>query len=98
MWRAGWQRLSAFLAAIANWRYFKPAVFVVCAVPLALLAFKFCQLLLWNQPEALGVDPVKTLEHETGEDALGVLFATLAVTPVRRIFKINRVQIVRRML
>ena len=98
MWRAAWQRLSALLAAIANWRYFKPAVFIACAIPLGLLAFKFCQLLLWNQAEALGIDPVKTLEHETGEDALGVLFATLAVTPIRRIFKINRVQIVRRML
>jgi len=98
MVRRAWQRLGALLAAIANWRFFKPAVFVACAIPLALLAFEFCQYLLWNQPEALGVDPVKTLEHETGEDALGVLFATLAVTPIRRVFKINRVQIVRRML
>jgi len=98
MWRAAWQRLSALLAAIANWRFFKPAVFIACAFPLALLTVKFCQLLLWNQAEALGVDPVKTLEHETGEDALGILFATLAVTPIRRVFKINRVQIVRRML
>ena len=98
MVRTVWQRLTALLAAIANWRYFKPAAFVACAIPAAILAFKFCQLLLWDQADALGVDPVKTLEHETGEDALGVLLATLAVTPIRRIFKINRVQIVRRML
>jgi sulfoxide reductase heme-binding subunit YedZ len=62
------------------------------------LAYKFCQLLLWNQADALGIEPIKTLQHETGEDALGVLLATLAVTPIRRIFKINRVQIVRRMM
>ena len=98
MLRTVWRRLTAVLAAVANWRHFKLAVFVGCAVPLALLAFKFCQLLLWNQADALGVDPIKTLEHETGEDALGVLLATLAVTPIRRVFKINRVQIVRRML
>jgi len=98
MWRAWWQRLAALLAAIANWRFFKPAVFVACAIPLCILAYKFCQLLLWDQADALGVDPIKTLQHETGEDSLGVLLATLAVTPIRRIFKINRVQIVRRMM
>ena len=47
---------------------------------------------------ALGVDPNNTLLHETGEDALGFLVVTSGVTPVRRIFKINRVQVVRRML
>jgi sulfoxide reductase heme-binding subunit YedZ len=98
MLRTAWQRLTALLAAIANWRYFKPAVFVACALPLGILLFKFCQLLLWNQADALGIDPIKTLEHETGEDALAVLLVTLSVTPVRRLFKINRVQIVRRML
>jgi sulfoxide reductase heme-binding subunit YedZ len=98
MWREGWRRLSALLAAIANWRFFKPAVFVSCAIPLVLLGYRFGQLLIWNQADALGIDPIKTLEHNTGEDALGVLLATLSVTPVRRIFKINRVQIVRRML
>ena len=98
MLRTVWQRLTALLAAIANWRYFKLVAFVACAFPAAVLAFKFCQLLLWNQGDALGVDPIKTLEHETGEDALAILLATLSVTPVRRIFKINRVQIVRRML
>ena len=87
MLRAVWQRLTALLAAIANWRYFKPAVFVGCAIPAALLAFKFGQLLLWDQADALGVDPIKTLEHETGEDSLGILLATLAVTPIRRIFR-----------
>ena len=63
-----------------------------------MLAYDFCQVLVWNHPDALGIDPVKTLEHETGEDALGLLFITLAVTPVRRLFSINRVQTVRRML
>ena len=93
-----WRRLGALLAAIANWRYFKPAVFVACAAPLALLAFDFSRFLFWDQQDALGIDPVKTLEHETGEDALGLLLITLSVTPLRRLFGVNRVQIVRRML
>ncbi len=96
--RTWWRRLGALLGTIANWRYFKPAVFVACAVPLAVLAIDFSRFLFWNQQDALGIDPVKTLEHETGEDALGLLFITLGVTPLRRVFGINRLQIVRRML
>ncbi len=98
MWRTWWRRLSALLAAIANWRFFKPAVFLACLIPGVVLAYNLCQILVWNHPEALGVDPKKTLLHETGEDALGFLVASLMVTPVRRIFKINRVQAVRRLL
>src|SRR6476620_9802233 len=95
--RVWWRRLGALLAAIANWRYFKTAVFLAALAPLALLAFEFSQYLMGHE-DALGVDPVKTLEHETGEDALAFLLLTLCVTPVRRLFAINRVQIVRRML
>lgn len=95
--QAWWRRLGTLLAAIANWSYFKAAVFVGCALPLALLAVGFFRF-LWGQQDALGVDPVKTLEHQTGVDALALLFITLSVTPIRRLFGINRVQIVRRML
>lgn len=96
--RVWWRRLGQLLKAIAEWRYFKPAVFVACAVPLGILAFDFSRFLFWGQQDALGIDPVKTLEHETGQDALGLLLITLAVTPLRRLFGINRLQIVRRML
>jgi sulfoxide reductase heme-binding subunit YedZ len=95
--QAGWRGLGRLLAAIANWQYFKPAVFVGCALPLALLAVGFFQFLA-GQQDALGVDPVKTLEHQTGVDALALLFITLSVTPIRRLFGVNRVQIVRRLL
>ena len=94
-----WQRLAALLAAIANWRFFKPAVFVAAACRLSLLSISSAQL---SSPatnvEALGVDPTMTLLHETGETALGILLITLSVTPIRRLFKVNRLQIVRRML
>jgi sulfoxide reductase heme-binding subunit YedZ len=46
----------------------------------------------------LGVNPVETLLHETGRTALAVLFAALAVTPIRRLTGWNRIQRVRRML
>ena len=87
------------LAAIANWRFFKPVVSSRALIPRRAagrqdLASSSSAI----NESALGVDPNNTLLHETGEDALGFLVASLAVTPVRRIFKINRVQIVRRLL
>jgi methionine sulfoxide reductase heme-binding subunit len=95
---AAWRQLVALLAAIANWRYLKPAVFVGCAVPWVWLAYRLTLVLTERDVNALGVDPTKTLLHETGEAALAILLITLCVTPFRRIFGINRVQILRRML
>ena len=91
MFARAWRGLGAILAAVANWRFFKPAVFLGAAVPAVLLARE-----TWEGN--LGVDPVKTLLHETGESALLMLLISLAVTPLRRLFKVNRLQLVRRML
>jgi sulfoxide reductase heme-binding subunit YedZ len=96
--RRVWDRLSAGLGVVVGLRLFKPAVFVACAVPAAILAYRLCQLFLWEQPDALGPDPANAVIHETGRDALGLVLITLSVTPVRRLFKVNRLQSVRRML
>ena len=110
MLRKMWERLSALLNAIANAKYFKIVVFIGCAVPAGLVIVRLLAsgLLPWAvtawQPfvdatiGGLGVDPTKTLLHQTGEDALGVLLATLAITPIRRLFKVNGIQKVRRMV
>jgi sulfoxide reductase heme-binding subunit YedZ len=98
MWSWGWQRLSALLSALVNWRFFKPAVFLACLAPALLVAYELCEIFLWDKPGALGADPSKALLHETGQDALLLLFLTLCVTPIRRLFKVNRIQSVRRML
>jgi len=98
MWRRAWQGLSAIVAAIANWRFFKPAVFIACLMPAFVIAYELGQLFLWDQPDALGADPAKALLHESGEDALALLLITLCITPVRRLSGINRLQSVRRML
>ena len=95
---SAWRRLTAVLAAVVGWRFFKPAVFLACAYPLVDLSIRFWLLWTERDPAALGVDPTKALLHETGETALLILFLTLAVTPFRRIFGINRIQIIRRML
>jgi sulfoxide reductase heme-binding subunit YedZ len=93
-----WRGLAKLLAAIANWRFFKPAVFVACLVPGVILAVKLWMVLTERNVEALGVDPKATLLHETGKTALNLLFITLSITPIRRLLKVNRVQIARRML
>lgn len=93
-----WRQFGALLAAIANWRYFKPAVFLACLSPGVWLAFRAWLFFTARDEMALGVDPVQTLLHETGRNALLILLVTLTVTPVRRVFKVNRVQMVRRML
>jgi sulfoxide reductase heme-binding subunit YedZ len=84
--------------AIANWRFFKPAVFVACLVPGVILGVRLWQVLTGRQPDALGVDPANELLHETGRTALFILLVTLSITPIRRLFKVNRLQRVRRML
>ena len=98
MLRRFWAFLTNLLSAIIHWRYFKPVVFVGCFMPGVLLGIKLWRFFWAQQLDVLGTDPNITVLHETGEDAFGFLIASLAVTPVRRIFKINRVQIVRRLL
>ena len=89
--RALWARLTAVLRAIVHWRWFWAAVFVACLLPGARI--------LYNAFYGdLGVEPVKTLLHETGELALLMLLLTLAVTPIRRLTGINQIQKVRRMV
>lgn len=110
MLRKGYQQLSKLLNAIANWKYFKPVVAVGGAVPLVLVVLKVfaSENLPWFVPSlknivestigGLGIDVSKALLHETGEDSLGLLLACLAVTPIRRVFKVNGIQKVRKLL
>ena len=96
--RAAWQRLTRLVATIVNWRFFKPAVFIACALPLVDLVVSFWLLYTGRRPDILGVEPAKAMLHMTGEDALAILLLTLSVTPVRRIFGVNKIHNLRRML
>lgn len=94
--------MHAFLKS----RWFYPSVFALSAWPLVVLlkeaipvmvpAFFPDVMVPWEGD--LGVNPVETLLHETGRDALLVLIATLAITPIRKLTGWNRVQLVRRMV
>jgi sulfoxide reductase heme-binding subunit YedZ len=70
---------------------FKPLVFALCLLPLAAVGWD-----VWHG--ALGADPVAQLEHRTGDWALRLLLATLAITPLRRLTGWNKAIRFRRML
>jgi len=80
-------RIHAFLKS----KYFYPVVFVGCALP----AVDLVRMTLLGD---LGVNPIETLLHTTGEDALLMLLASLAITPIRRLTGWNRLQLVRRLI
>ena len=106
MLKTGYDRLCTLLNAIANWPWFYWAVFAGCTVPMVLLLVKVVAAFLipsWGDLVndtigGLGIDPLKALLHESGEDSLGLLIACLAITPIRRLFKVNGIQKVRRMV
>jgi len=59
-------------------RLLKPAVFVLCLVPLGLMVFD-------GVTGGLGVNPVEAITHRTGDWTLRLLLVTLAMTPLRRL-------------
>ena len=70
---------------------FKPALFILALVPLAILIHR-------GVNHDLGANPVETINRFTGEWVLRFLLITLAVTPLRRLFGWNGLLRYRRML
>lgn len=72
-------------------RIARPVLFVALALPaVALVVAGFT--------DGLGANPVEKITHETGEWALRILVATLAITPLRRVTGWNWLARLRRML
>ncbi len=69
----------------------KPVVFAACLVPLGLLAWRAFT-------GGLGANPIEAITHATGDWTLRFLLITLAITPLRRLLRWNRVIGFRRML
>jgi len=69
----------------------KPSLFILCLLP-------FIFLLIAALTDGLGTNPVEVLTHDTGQWALRLLLLTLAVTPLRRLSKLNWLIKLRRML
>lgn len=73
--------LNAYLRRIPEW-----AVWLLGSLPLLLLIYDTLN-------GRLGVDPVRDIEHRLGRTALYFLIVTLAVTPLRRIPRINLIHL-----
>lgn len=72
-------------------KWTKVVVFLVSSIPFVQLSWG----LLRNN---LGINPVETLQHTTGDWTLRFLIFTLAITPLRKTFKLPELIRFRRML
>jgi methionine sulfoxide reductase heme-binding subunit len=74
---------------ISKWT--KGAVFLICLIPFADLLWRF---ITGN----LGINPVETLQHGTGDWTIRFIVLTLCITPFRKLFKLPDLIRFRRML
>ncbi len=72
-------------------RVIKPALFILCLVPLGLLVWK-------GLTDQLSANPIDDITRETGTWTLRFIVITLCITPLRRITGWSPLQNVRRML
>ncbi|HKO16921.1 MAG TPA: protein-methionine-sulfoxide reductase heme-binding subunit MsrQ [Gemmatimonadaceae bacterium] len=79
-------------------RVLKPVAFLLCLVPLGVLAWRAWGVVAGSRPEALGANPIREAEIYTGLWTLRFLAITLAVTPVRRLLRLGVLAKYRRML
>jgi methionine sulfoxide reductase heme-binding subunit len=79
-------------------RILKPLGSLAALGPLAWLAWHGWLLSQNPVGDALGADPVKTIQVTTGLTVLILLLLTLAVTPIRRYFHYSELIRIRRML
>lgn len=63
----------------------KAVVHLACLAPLAWLGWRVWAVLGGVDVDALGAEPVVTMEHELGIGALRLLLITLAITPLRQL-------------
>lgn len=79
------------IRATLSSRWTKLGVFLVCLVP-------FLRLAVDSVTGHLGINPVETLQHSTGDWTLRFLILTLCVTPLRRLLQLPELIRFRRML
>jgi sulfoxide reductase heme-binding subunit YedZ len=72
-------------------RWMKVAVFILCLIPLLLLAWRAIH-------QDLGANPIEFITHATGDWTLRFLVITLAITPLRRLLGWPEMVRFRRML
>ncbi|MTJ80883.1 MAG: sulfoxide reductase heme-binding subunit YedZ [Telmatospirillum sp.] len=79
-------------AVLTRWRRWdRPALHLLCALPLLILSVK-------GLSGDLGANPIEALVRGIGDWALRLLVVALAVTPIRRLTGLSRLAAYRRML
>lgn len=79
---------------LSHW--LKPALFLTLSLPALWLIWQWA-LLVFAQPNGLGVNPIEATNRFLGDTALRVLLFTLAITPLRDITGIVALTRLRRM-
>jgi sulfoxide reductase heme-binding subunit YedZ len=79
------------MRAILISKWTKVAVFLICLIPFADLLWRFIS-------NDLGINPVETLQHGTGDWTIRFIVFTLCITPFRKLFKLPDLIRFRRML
>jgi len=77
--------------ALLTSKWTKVLVFLICLIP-------FVDLLLRFIKGNLGINPVETLQHGTGDWTIRFIVFTLCITPFRKLFKLPDLIRFRRML
>src|SRR5215472_724642 len=78
-------------------RWTKLVVFLACLAPFAVIAWRFYRATVAGEM-TLGPNPLETLTHFTGDWTIRFICATLAVTPLRKVFGLTDLIRFRRML
>ena len=79
------------MRAILVSKWTKVAVFLICLIPFAELLWRFIK-------GDLGINPVETLQHGTGDWTIRFIVFTLCITPFRKLLKLPDLIRFRRML
>ena len=79
------------MRAILVSKWTKVAAFLICLIPFADLLWRFIK-------GNLGINPVETLQHGTGDWTIRFIVFTLCITPFRKLFKLPDLIRFRRML
>jgi sulfoxide reductase heme-binding subunit YedZ len=77
--------------ALLTSKWTKVVVFLICLIPFADLLWRFIK-------GNLGINPVETLQHGTGDWTIRFIVFTLCITPFRKLFKLPDLIRFRRML
>jgi sulfoxide reductase heme-binding subunit YedZ len=95
---SGAKRREPVFGRILGSRWTKVAIFLLCLVPVLLLAWPFWVLSTTGYSPALTGNPVEYITHYTGTWTIRFLLIALCITPLRRIFHQPRLARYRRML